>query len=143
MDLRMDTCVVPAEDAELVRYPDDEIWLRAVGRGDVQVVEYFSTDRPGPPAHSHPWHEVEVVLDGAVEFLVEGTWTEASAGAVQLLPAGAPHSVRVPSGRARLLMVTIAAPYDAFARDVARCIDTGAPLVELAAVAGRHGVRLA
>ena len=52
--LQLDPVVLRGEDAELVKYPPDEIWLRAVGHGDVQVAAYVSEDREGPPAHSHP-----------------------------------------------------------------------------------------
>jgi quercetin dioxygenase-like cupin family protein len=82
----------------------------------VQVIEYSSTDREGPPPHFHPWHEVEFVIEGEVEFYVNGEWTRGGPGTVQMLPAGASHSVRVPAGTARLLYVTIGAPYDGMAR---------------------------
>lgn len=136
--------VVRGDEYEVVRYPTDEIWLRVAGRGDVQVAEYTSDDREGPPPHHHEWDEIEYVIDGEVEFYVGGEWHRGGAGTVQLLPAGEPHSVRVPEGTARVLMVTIGAPYDGFARDLADLYEsgevTGAKVVE---VGGRHGVRLA
>jgi hypothetical protein len=72
--LRVDAAVLLGQDAELIRYPSDEIWLRAAGHGDIQV--------------------------------------------------------------------SIGAPYDAFARDMARLFAAGAPLEEIAQVAAGHGVRL-
>jgi hypothetical protein len=54
-----------------------------------------------------------------------------------------PHSTRIPSGEARIVMVTIGAPYDGFAREMARLFEAGAALPEIAEAAGRHGVRLA
>jgi hypothetical protein len=71
---------------EVVRYPSDEILLRVIDRGDIQVVEYPSTDREGPPAPSRPWDEVEVVLEGEVEFDLGGRATRGGPGTVQLLP---------------------------------------------------------
>jgi hypothetical protein len=50
-NLRLEAVVLPGEDAELVRYPDDEIYLRAFGHGDVQVADYGSTDREGHYDH--------------------------------------------------------------------------------------------
>jgi quercetin dioxygenase-like cupin family protein len=133
--------VVDGGDFETISLPTDEIRLRVTDAGDVQVTDYESTDRIGPPAHSHPWHEVEYVIDGTVEFLVEGAWLRGGPGTVQMLPAGSPHSVRVPVGTARLLMVTIGAPYDAFARDLA-ALHTGDPSAsDVLAVALRHGLR--
>lgn len=142
-ELKVDAVVVPGHTAERVDYPDDQIWLRAVGHGDIQVADYTSTDRMGPPPHSHPWDEAQIVVEGEVEFLVgDGGWTGGGSGTVQLLPAGVPHSVRVPSGSARIFQVSIGPPYDGFAREMARLFAAGAGLEELAAAAGRHGVRL-
>jgi mannose-6-phosphate isomerase-like protein (cupin superfamily) len=141
--LTIEAGVVPGSEFETVTYPTDEILLRAVGRGDVQVAEYRSVDRDGPPAHSHEWDEVEVVIEGEVEFLVGDRWTRGGPGTVQLLPRGTPHSVRVPAGEARVLMVTIGAPYDGFARDVARLMSGPYEAADLVEVAGRHGVWLA
>jgi hypothetical protein len=38
--------------------------LRVTEGGNVQVVEYFSTDRDGPPAHYHPWPEASRLPTG-------------------------------------------------------------------------------
>jgi quercetin dioxygenase-like cupin family protein len=136
--------VIDGESFETVRYPDDEIRLRAVGNGAIEVIEYISTDREGPPAHSHPWDEVEYVIEGEVEFLVNGSWTRSGPGAVQLLPAGSPHSVRVPEGTARILMVTIGAPFAPFARELSTLYASPEPSLErVVEVAERHGLRLA
>lgn len=132
--------VIAAEHHEPLTIGSDRVLLRATDVGDVQVVEYQSDDRTGPPPHSHPWDEIEYVIDGTVEFLVDGEWQEAHAGAVQVLPAGVPHSVRVPSGAARVLMVTIGAPYDGFARDLA-ALPASAPGDRVVDIATRHGVR--
>jgi quercetin dioxygenase-like cupin family protein len=128
---------------ETVRYPDDEILLRVIEGGNVQVMEYCSTDREGPPAHFHPWHEVEYVIEGEVDFYLNGEWIRGGPGTVQMLPAGVAHSVRVPAGSARLLYITIGAPYDGFAREQAALYAQGqASLQSIVAVANRHGVRL-
>jgi quercetin dioxygenase-like cupin family protein len=128
---------------ETVRFPTDEIRLRVTKAGGVQVAEYTSEDREGPPAHSHPWDEIEYVIEGEAEFFMDGTWTRGGPGSVQMLPAGVAHSVRVPSGTARLLMVTIGAPYDGFARDLAALYASGDPsTAEIVSTANRHGVEL-
>jgi quercetin dioxygenase-like cupin family protein len=57
---------------EQLRLWGDDILLRVVDAGEVQVVEFRSEDREGPPPHVHPWHEVEYVIEGEVEFLVGG-----------------------------------------------------------------------
>ncbi len=108
--VQMTAAVVDGNHFETVHYPGDEILLRVTNGGNVQVVEYYSTDRDGPPAHNHPWHEIEFVIEGEVEFYQQGAWTRGGPGTVQMLPAGVAHSVRVPRGRARLLYVTIGEP---------------------------------
>lgn len=141
--VQMTAGIVDGSRFETVRYPDDEILLRVTNRGNVQVIEYYSTDRDGPPAHYHPWHEVEVVIEGEVEFYLNGEWIRGGPGTVQMLPAGVAHSVRVPHGSARLLYVTIGSPYDGFARDLAALYATGqANTQDIIAVANRYGVHL-
>ena len=135
--------VIDGKQFETVHYPGDEILLRVTGGGNVQVIEYFSTDQDGPPPHYHPWHEIEFVIEGEVEFYQQGAWTRGGPGTVQMLPAGVAHSVRVPHGAARILYVTIGAPYDGFARELSALYASGqANLSGIVAVANRHGVRL-
>jgi quercetin dioxygenase-like cupin family protein len=141
--VHMTASITDGSRYETVRYPGDEIRLRVTEGGNVQVVEYFSTDRDGPPVHYHPWDEVEVVIDGEVEFYLRGKWIRGGPGTVQMLPAGVAHSVRVPAGSARLLYVTIGAPYDGFARELSALYAAGqASLESIVAAANRHGVRL-
>ncbi len=142
-EVQMAAGVTPANQFETVHYPDDEILLRVTRGGNVQVIEYISTDREGPPPHSHPWHEVEFVIEGEVEFYVNGHWTLGGPGTVQMLPAGASHSVRVPHGTAKLLYVTIGPPYDGMARELSALYATGkADLPGIVEIAHRHGLRL-
>jgi quercetin dioxygenase-like cupin family protein len=131
--------LVSADEAEVVQNSMDVVRLLVTDRGDVQVSEYVSSDRVGPPAHTHRWHEIEYVVEGAVEFLLDGEWHRLGAGGVQVLQAGAVHSVRVPDGEARVLIVTIGAPFDGFARDLA-ALPADATGPEVVAMAARHGV---
>jgi quercetin dioxygenase-like cupin family protein len=142
--LRVPSQVVDGRRFETVTYPDDDIRLR-VTQGDIQVLDFTSTDREGPPPHRHPWHEVEFVIDGTVEFTIDGgPWTRCGAGSVQMLQAGSAHSVRVPEGSARLLMVTVGAPYDGFARAVSALLQRdGYSAADLVETAARFGVTLA
>lgn len=135
--------VVDGSVFETVHYPDDRILLR-VTNGDIQVIEYSSTDRQGPPPHGHPWHEIEFVIEGDVEFMVDGgPWTRGGPGTVQMLQAGTSHSVRIPGGQARLLMVTVGAPYDGFAKAVSALLEQGGYSAEdLVETAGQFGVTL-
>ncbi len=122
----------------------DEVLLRVADAGDVEVVEYVSSDRDGPPPHSHAWDEIEYVIEGEVEFLVGERWTRGGPGTVQLLPRGVAHAVRIPTGTARILMITLGAPYAGFAREVAALGVAGYPdPATLLEIAARHGLRLA
>lgn len=142
-EVQMTAGVTTGDQFETVHYPDDEIRLRVTRGGNVQVIEYISTDRDGPPPHSHQWHEVEFVIEGEVEFYVNGQWTRGGPGTVQMLPAGSSHSVRVPTGTARLLYVTIGPPYDSMARELSGLYASGkADLPSIIEIAHRHGLRL-
>lgn len=142
-ELLIDAVVIPGEQAELISYPDDEILLRAAGHGDVQVADWSSTDRTGPPMHSHPWNEVQIVVTGEAEFRIgDDDWVPGGQGTVQLLPKGVPHSIRIPQGQARVIQVSIGEPYDGFARSMASLFAEEAPLERIAEVAGTFGVRL-
>lgn len=141
--VRMSAAVVDGSQFETVHYPDDEVLLRVTDNGNVQVVEYRSTDRQGPPAHSHRWDEIEYVIEGDVEFYVSGTWVQGGAGTVQMLPAGVAHSVRIPTGSARLLMVTIGAPFAEFSRELgALYASSAASPGRVVEIARRYGLRL-
>ena len=98
--VRMEAGVVPGSSSSLIEDPDDQIWIRAAGMGEVQVVEFWSTDREGPPAHYHPWDEIELVIEGEVGFQVDGKWSQGGPGTVQLLARSVSHAVRVPVGTA-------------------------------------------
>lgn len=143
MDVEMTgAALVRGEAAEVLRSPTDVIRLLVTGRGDVQVTEITSADRVGPPPHTQEWHEVQYVLEGEVEFWLDDEWHLLGPGDVEVLPAGVAHTVRVPEGEARLLQVTMGAPFDAFIRDmVALDNDPDAPASAKGDAATRHGVR--
>jgi quercetin dioxygenase-like cupin family protein len=141
--VKLEAGVFDGRTFERVRYPAEELLLRVISAGNVQVAEYTSEDREGPPPHRHAWHELQYVIEGTVEFLLDGRWIAGGPGTVQTLPPGISHSVRIPAGSARVLMVTIGAPFDGFARDMARLLSTRSPAPDtVVEVAGRHGVRL-
>lgn len=84
-----------------------------------------------------------MVIEGEVEFYVNGVWTRGGPGTVQMLPAGANHSVRVPEGTAKLLYVKIGPPYDGMARELAAPYASGnVTASRIVEIAHRHGLQL-
>lgn len=119
--------------------------LRLVTGGSepLTLVEYTSDDSEWVPLHAHPWDEFVYVLEGEMEFVVGGVNGSGGAGTIQALPRGVPHTVRVPAGSARYLMITVGAPSADFLREIGQAYAEGAALERLVEVAQRHGVRLA
>lgn len=97
-------------------------------------------DREWAPRHAHPWDELTYVLDGTREFRLGDQQAVGEAGSLVSLPRGAPHSLGVPSGEARYLMITIGAPSADFVREVGQAYAEGPTLERLVAIAERHVV---
>lgn len=100
-----------------------------------------SADRDWAPAHSHPWDELTYVLEGEIEFVVGGEEGRGGPGTIVSLPRGVPHTLRVPEGTARYLMVTLGARSVAFLREIGEAYAAGPTLERLVEIAARHGVR--
>jgi Cupin domain len=91
--------------------------------------------------HSHPWDELTYVLEGEMEFTVDGE-TRGGPGTLVTLPRGVPpHSLRVPGGTARFLMLTVGALSLGFLREVGQADAAGPTLERLVEITGRHGVK--
>ncbi|MGE0229292.1 MAG: cupin domain-containing protein [Dehalococcoidia bacterium] len=121
----------------------DEILVRlgTGGSDPVTVVEGVSEDREWAPQHSHPWDELTYVLEGTIEFRVGDLRSSGGPGALVSLPRGVPHTLRVPEGEARYLMITLGAPSLGFLRDVGQVYADGPTLERLLDVAAKHGVK--
>ena len=99
----------------------DVLSLRVDGEAGtcpLAVVEGVSEDRDWAPLHSHPWDELTYVREGEMEFKVGDDQGTGQAGAIVSLPRHVGHSLRVPQGKARYLMVTLGAPSLAFLREI-------------------------
>jgi quercetin dioxygenase-like cupin family protein len=120
----------------------DDILIRLVTEGEdpVTVVEGVSVDREWLPRHSHPWDELTYVLEGEMEFRVGDLHSVGGPGTLVALPRGVPHMLRVPTGEARYLMITIGAPSLDFLREVGQTYADGPSLERLVEIARRHGV---
>ena len=139
----MDTGITTRAGAE--RIPGaggDDLLVRLETGGDdpISVIEGISTDREWAPRHAHPWDELTYVLEGTMEFQIGEQQALGEAGALVSLPRGVPHSLRVPDGQARYLMIAIGAPAVDFVREVGQAYAEGPSLGRLVSIAGRHGV---
>lgn len=123
----------------------DAITLRLETRGDDPItwVEDSSEDRDWAPRHSHPWDEITYVLEGDIEFRVGDEQGIGGPGTLVTLPAGVPHTLRVPTGGSRFALITIGARSAGFLRDVGEAYAQGPTIERLVAIARRHGVERA
>jgi mannose-6-phosphate isomerase-like protein (cupin superfamily) len=120
-------------DRMLVRVATD-------GPCPITLVEDSSSDREWVPLHSHPWDELTYVLEGEMEFTAGDETRVGGPGTLVSLPRGVPHTLRVPSGTARFLLLTVGAPSVGFLREVGEAYAAGPTLERLVEIAGRHGV---
>jgi hypothetical protein len=115
--------------------------LATAGPCPITLVEDTSTDREWAPPHSHPWDELTYVLDGEMEFTIGAQTQAGGPGTLVSLPRGVPHTLRVPRGTARFMMLTIGAPSVEFLREVGQVYATGPTLERLFEIAHRHSVK--
>lgn len=71
--------------------------------------------------HRHESHaETFYILEGAVDFYVDGTWHRLEPGATLHVPPGVPNGCRVADGRpAKMLMIFQPSGFDGFLADMA------------------------
>jgi len=71
--------------------------------------------------HLHRQHaETFYILDGAVNFHIDGDWMAAEPGACVHIPPGVPHALDLPAGgTARCLMIFQPAGFDQFLAELA------------------------
>ena len=74
---------------------------------DLEAVELaYGPDFEGVDPHTHPDHtDSFYVLEGEVEFFLDGEWRRTGAGAFVAVPPNVEHGFRPAGGRFRLLNV--------------------------------------
>lgn len=89
----MTTTTAQGEQAGITRTDLQRHDLSAPGRELIQVRVDFD---PGyvAPRHTHPGEEIIYVLEGTVEYDIDGTRTTVKAGQVVFVPAETVHSVK-------------------------------------------------
>lgn len=56
--------------------------------------------------HQHPQDQITTVLDGTIDFVVDGAAVTLAAGQLAILPGGTPHSATVAQGAVSLNVLT-------------------------------------
>lgn len=71
--------------------------------------------------HLHRQHaETFYILDGPVDFFIDGDWMRAERGACVHIPPGVPHALALPEGgTGRMLMIFQPAGFDQFLAELA------------------------
>jgi quercetin dioxygenase-like cupin family protein len=84
--------IVPEADVESTEAVDG-VHLKLLAGGTEANVQQFTIE-PGAtvPEHSHPHEQVGYVLEGELEFTVDGETLRAETGDSYVVPGGEPHS---------------------------------------------------
>ncbi|WP_418283007.1 cupin domain-containing protein [Halorubrum sp. DTA98] len=79
---------------------------QVVFRGIDQMVGMttIGPDREDKPQHSHPWEQMNVVMDGEVDFLVDGERISLSKHDALEIPPDVPHASRAVSDEPATLL---------------------------------------
>ncbi len=116
--------------------------------GHYAVAEVISTPEGFVPLHVHDNEdEAFLIMDGEVEFTVGDKTLSAGPGAFILGPRGIPHSYKVKSASARIMMIFSPAGFENFIRETSlpldRAQEAGEPDMEhLMQTAARYGARI-
>lgn len=125
----------------------DEIRFHAVGAetgGTHTLFTVVTAPGGGPPPHRHAREsETFHVLEGRVNFFLDGQWTEAGPGATVFMPAGSFHTFKnIGPGPSRMLVVAAPAGFEAFYAELsAECERPGGPdMGRILGISAAHGI---
>lgn len=108
----------------------DRMVHKATSESDAfSLVEYFGAPVAGPPPHVHRSNEeLFFILEGEVDFTLEGATRRLGAGGVAFVPRGAVHTFAVAGGRpARWVGVFAPGRYLALVEELGVLLAGGAP----------------
>lgn len=84
--------------------------------GRFALIEFLSRDA-SPPLHTHPQDESYIVLEGLLTVQTGEERFQLEPGATAVVPMSVPHTFRVDSDTARVLVVSTPAGLERFVRD--------------------------
>jgi quercetin dioxygenase-like cupin family protein len=85
--------------------------------GRFALIEFLFPRHASPPLHTHPQDESYVVLEGRLTIQAGDERFVLGAGGSALVPMGVPHSFRVDSDGARVLVLSTPAGLERLVRD--------------------------
>ena len=88
----------------------------AVG-GRYALIEFLFPKHASPPRHTHPQDESYIVIEGRLTVDAGGQRFALEAGGAATVPMGVPHTFRVDSETARVLVLSTPAGLERFVRD--------------------------
>ena len=74
--------------------------------GSYEITFQTGSEGMGPPPHSHPWDEAFFVVEGNVQFVLDGRALHAEAGTLIHIPAGTSHAFQFGAGGGKMLEMT-------------------------------------
>jgi quercetin dioxygenase-like cupin family protein len=81
------------------------------------LIEFLFPEHASPPLHTHPQDESYVVLDGRLTIKAGDELFELEPGGWAVVPIGVPHTFRVDSETARVLVLSTPAGLERMVRD--------------------------
>jgi quercetin dioxygenase-like cupin family protein len=81
------------------------------------LIEFLFPRHASPPVHTHPQDESYLVLEGQLTVEAAGERFELGPGGVAVVPMRTPHTFRVDSETARVLVLSTPAGLERFVRD--------------------------
>ena len=85
--------------------------------GRFALMEFLFPRHASPPLHTHPQDESYVVLDGRLTVQAGGERFTLEPGGAAAVPSGEPHTFRVDSATARVLVLSTPAGLERLVRD--------------------------
>jgi len=142
-----------AKEALVVRSSDGEpidllgVRIRFICGGEAtskawSLIENIVPRDAGAPPHYHPWDEAYYVVEGEVDFTVDGRTERVRAGDFIYAPADAVHAYAGVSDKpARLLIFDAPAHAEALFRELhEKVTELPRDLPIMAEIGGRHGI---
>jgi mannose-6-phosphate isomerase-like protein (cupin superfamily) len=140
--------VLAAGEGRRVRVGPDVMTVKGDGQEDrFSVAEYeAAAGAPGPPPHIHHGNEEAFyILEGEVDFMLDGKTTRLTEGGFVLVPAGARHTfVNAGSGRARWVGIFSPGRYRQLVEELGALLPADGPpdQAEVAALFARYDTQI-